>query len=217
MKALWKKHRELLWFSLFLLLSALYFLVQLPDFDYHIIHVVLDDKIPFLPAFVIPYVTWYVYVPGMLLYLYGTNRALYRRTFFTLFCGAFVSLIVFCVYPTAVDLRPDAAGPGFFRWVCRIIYASDQPVNVCPSLHCYESLLLHLMCFRHTPLSRKTGQRVASAVTVTLICLSTVCIKQHSVLDLAVGCALAVVVYSVSVWLEKRQSSAQSSEKPASF
>ncbi len=81
------------------------------------------------------------------------------------------------------------------RALCRLIYANDAPVNVFPSLHCYEALVMHLATFRMPPLRARKRLRLASAVLVILICLSTLLVKQHSVADLVAGCTLAVVMY----------------------
>ena len=112
-----------------------------------------------------------------------------------LFSGAFVCAAVFVLYPTCVDFRPSAAGPGLARALCRLIYANDAPVNVFPSLHCYEALVMHLATFRVPPLRARRRLRLASAALVALICLSTLLVKQHSVADLIAGCTLAVVMY----------------------
>ena len=51
-----------------------------------------------------------------------------------------------------------------FRALCRLIYANDAPVNVFPSLHCYEALVMHLATFRVPPLRVRKRLRLASAV-----------------------------------------------------
>ena len=54
---------------------------------------------------------------------------------------------------------------------------------------------MHLATFRVPPLCARRRLRLASAALVTLICLSTLLVKQHSVADLIAGCMLAVVMY----------------------
>ena len=117
-------------------------------------------------------------------------RDVFYRQVAALFSGAFVCAAVFVLYPTCVDFRPSAAGPGLARALCRLIYANDAPVNVFPSLHCYEALVMHLATFRMPPLRAHKVLRLASFALVVLICLSTLLIKQHSAADLIAGCAL---------------------------
>ena len=89
--------------------------------------------------------------------------------------------------------RELLAKDGIFSRMCGIIFSMDDAVCVFPSLHCYEALCAHLTAFASPGMRGKRRLRAASAVLVVLICLSTVFIKQHSVIDLAAGCAAAVI------------------------
>ena len=142
-----KRHKELLWFGLFAVVSAAYFSLQFLGLRHHLIHTPVDDVIPFVPAFIIPYVLWYFYVPGMMLFMCFKDREVFMRQVATLFTGAFICITVFALYPTRIDFRPDASGGGLLLALCRLIYANDQPYNVLPSLHCYEATAIHLASF----------------------------------------------------------------------
>ena len=63
---------------------------------------------------------------------------------------------------------------------------------------------MHLATFRVPPLRVRKRLRLASAVLVILICLSTLLIKQHSAADLIAGCALAVAAHSLTTYLFSR-------------
>ena len=207
MQSLFQKYRHALWFLLFGALSAFYFVSQHLGLRYHVVHLPLDDWLPFWPGFIVFYVLWYFYVPGCMLWACFRARDVFYRQVAALFSGAFVCAAVFVLYPTCVDFRPSAAGPGLARALCRLIYANDAPVNVFPSLHCYEALVMHLATFRVPPLRVRKRLRLASAVLVILICLSTLLIKQHSAADLIAGCALAVAAHSLTTYLfSKRRS-----------
>lgn len=195
MRLFLKKHKDLLFFGLFLILTTFYFVSQLYTGPRHIIHVPLDDRIPFLPGFIIPYCIWFGYVPGLMLYMCFTDPARFRRQVLTLFSGAYFCGLIFLLYPSAIDFRPEPQGRDLFSALCRLIYASDSPVNVFPSLHCYEALAIHLSTF-HGDFGRKhPALRAGSLLLVLLICLSTVFVKQHSVLDLFAGVSLALLVH----------------------
>lgn len=195
MQSLFQKYRHALWFLLFGALSAFYFVSQHVGLRYHVVHLPLDDRIPFCPAFVVFYILWYFYVPGCMLWACLRAKDVFCRQAAALFSGAFLCVAVFVLYPTCIDFRPTAEGAGVFRALCRLIYAHDAPVNVFPSLHCYEALVLHLVTFRAPPLRAHKALRLASFALVVLICLSTLLVKQHSVADLVAGCTLAVVMY----------------------
>ena len=196
LRKLFSENKQILYFLFFILAEILYFLTQLYGGEYNVIHTRLDDFIPFLPVFVIPYVIWYLYVPFSMLYTCFTDKSAFKKQIITVFSGMAVCIATFIVFPSAVDFRPNAEGDGFFLWVCRIIFSKDKPVNVFPSMHCYEAVIIHLTTFRSTPLKNNIPLRAASAVLAVLICLSTVFIKQHSVIDLFGGVALAVILYA---------------------
>ena len=142
MQSWFQKYRHALWFLLFGVLSAFYFVSQHLGLRYHVVHLPLDDWLPFWPGFIVFYVLWYFYVPGCMLWACFRARNVFYRQVAALFSGAFVCAAVFVLYPTCIDFRPSAAGPGLFRALCRLIYANDAPVNVFPSLHCYEALAM---------------------------------------------------------------------------
>lgn len=190
-----KSHRELLWFLMFAAVTGAYFLLQFLPLEHRVVHAALDDRIPFLPGFIIPYILWYVYVPGLMLLMCFTDKQRFLRQAATLFSGAFICIAIFALWPSRVDFRPDAAGDGLLLWLCRAVYSSDQPYNVFPSLHCYEATAIFLASFGSGGWRRHKALCAVSGILAVLICLSTVFVKQHSVLDLLSGCTLAVLVY----------------------
>ena len=196
-----KSRKDLLWLAGWALVGIFYFATEQFISDYHVIHVPLDDKIPFIPAFILPYVIWYAYIPLGMIAVCFKDRFLFRRQILTLFPGLILCSLLFVIYPTTVDFRPSAEGSGFFLWVCRIVFACDHPVNVLPSLHCFEAVAIHLTVFVSGPWRHCRVCRAASAVLVTLICLSTVFVKQHSVVDLISGSLLAFLCFAIAGYL----------------
>lgn len=77
-------------------LLLLYFMIYLPWFGhlertvtthFHVIHVALDDYIPFCEYFIIPYFLWFGYVAWGLGYFYFKNKDEYFRLCTMLFIG----------------------------------------------------------------------------------------------------------------------------------
>ncbi len=200
-----QSYPHILWFLLFLPLGGMYFLSQHLGLSYHVVHTALDDRIPFLPIFIVPYILWYLYIPLPMVYMCFRDPVVFRRQVATLFSGALLATVFFLVYPTCIGFRPDASGDGVFLWLCRIIYRNDDPVNVLPSLHCYEATAIHLATFRGDFGRRHPWLRGGSAALLGLICFSTLFVKQHSVLDAAVGCLFAVPVYGVVRLIERKR------------
>ena len=70
---------------------------------------------------------------------------------------------------------------------------------VLPSMHVLGSLAIHTAVHRsQTPILCKRGVRLASLILCVLICISTVFVKQHSVLD---GLAAIVLFVPLDVWI----------------
>lgn len=196
MRRFFRTHPRVLCAALLALLGALYFITQYIPLTYHIVHVPLDDAIPFVPAFIFAYILWYFYVPGLMLYASFREREVFLRQMAVLFFGTALGIVTFLLFPTQIDFRPDAAGEGLALALCRLIYANDRPVNVLPSLHCFEALAVYLPL-----LQRRHAHRLLCAVCgvlAALICLSTVFVRQHSVVDMAVGCLLAFALNAVA-------------------
>ena len=154
-RAFLRENRQIYLFALFLTVWLGYFLSSWQERERRMMHCALDDAIPFVPAFIIPYLMWYAYVPLMLAAVCFLDKKYFPRQCAAFFGGAWACIAVLIAFPTAVDFRPDAAGDGVFLWLCRFIFAADRPVNVFPSLHCYEALCVHLTAFscprRHDP------------------------------------------------------------------
>ncbi len=202
-----RNNRQMYLLLCFLPLHLAFFLSQLLDLPYTVIHTALDDAIPFLPVFVLPYVAWYAYITLPLIYFCFRDKAMFFRLCRVLLPGMCIGNLLFLVAPTAIDFRPEAEGNGIFLALCRLIYANDNPVNVCPSLHCFEAAAIHLSVFHGSAYGTRKGLRWASGILVVLICLSTMFIKQHSVVDVVYGILLAVLLYGIVIALEKRRKS----------
>lgn len=199
LKKLIKENPQTWLFLLFIPVEIMYFITQHMGLAYHEVHLAADDIIPFVPAFIIPYVIWYLYVPLPMLYMCFKDKREFKKQCLALFPGMILCTLVFMIYPTSVyRIRPESIEvKGVFTFICNIIYSSDNPVNACPSLHCFEALVIHLTMFSPEFMRKKTGLRITSAVLMVLICASTVFVKQHSLLDVIIGCLLALVSYLI--------------------
>ena len=74
---------------------------------FHLIHSKIDDKIPFIKEFIIPYYLWFAYIAiaVVLFYIYDIENfkklAVYLATGMTMF------LVVSYIYPNVLNLRPE--------------------------------------------------------------------------------------------------------------
>lgn len=77
-----------------------------------------------------------------------------------------------------------------------MLYATDTPLNVCPSIHVFNSVTLMMAYYRSRIFETPAGRwmRPASAVLCVSIIASTVLLKQHSCIDVLLGILLAMVL-----------------------
>ncbi len=162
---------------------------------YTIVHVALDDKIPFLEIFIIPYVMWFGYIAYTAFYLLFRNQKYdYYRCISFLMIGMTAFLVTSTLEPTALQLRPSVMPrDNIFTDMVSRLYAIDTPTNVTPSIHVYNSIGCFL-AIHNSKIFHKKG-KIISFTLSTLIILSTVFIKQHSIVDVVTAFGLSFIAY----------------------
>lgn len=189
-------------------LYGLYVLIYLPWFFFlekvitdatpnmHIVDIAFDHAIPFCEYFIIPYYFWFVYIVGACLFMmiYATDKEFIRMAL-SLIIGMSVCLIICMVYPNGLNLRPDTLPDNIFGTLVASLYAVDTPYNVFPSIHVYNSVVIHIALNKCEALRNHKAIRICSLVVCVLICLSTMFLKQHSITDVIGGCAFAGIMY----------------------
>lgn len=166
--------------------------------QYHIVHMAVDDYIPFCEVFVIPYFLWFAYVSAVIICLFFGDKNSYYKACAFLFTGMTIFLIISAVYPNGHLLRP-AVFPrdNIFTRLLAFLYRTDTPTNLFPSIHVYNSLGAHFAIINSPHFLRKRKWiRSASFVLCLSIILSTVLIKQHSLFDVLTAFGLAFVMYA---------------------
>lgn len=167
----------------------------------HILHCPLDDIIPFCEWFVIPYLLWFLYIPAVFVFLFYHSKNEFYRICAYEFTGMTIALLVCTVYPNGLNLRlTDIGRDSILIQLVNFLYTNDTPTNVCPSIHVFATISAHL-CLVKSPHMQKLQSRkrlkVFSLILSILICLSTVFLKQHSVIDVIASALLAFILYFV--------------------
>lgn len=153
---------------------------------YHIIQSPLDAFIPFNELFIIPYLLWFPFIAVSVLYFIFRDRTECYRLCGTLIAGMTVFLLVSTFYPNGVALRPVLSELGrdnLFLDLVAGLHKADTSTNVCPSIHVYNSLAVCFAFFASPHLKGKRLLKAGILVLTVLICMSTVFLKQHSVID----------------------------------
>lgn len=162
------------------------------------IHCPLDDLIPFVKYAIIPYYMWFVWIVCTLFWLlWWAPKQEFWRLCLPLFTGMTISLLICLIVPNGLALRPaEVPGNDIFANLVRGLYATDTPTNVCPSIHVFNAVTLDLAFQRSSKLSKPQFHWVrwtARGLDIAIIA-STMLLKQHSVIDVFCGLALAVAI-----------------------
>lgn len=165
---------------------------------YRVIHMAVDDYIPFLEVFVIPYFLWFAYVSSVVLFQFFTDKTSYYRTCVFLFTGMTVFLIISTLWPNGHHLRPvEMPRDNIFTWLVAHLYHTDTPTNLWPSIHVYNSIGAHLAVIHNRKLAENKKLRRGSFILCVSIILSTVFIKQHSMFDVLTAFIMSGIMYLV--------------------
>ncbi len=201
MKALIKKYSHA-WVLLYFIFYITWFtwLERVVTTKYTIIHLTLDDYIPFCEIFVIPYFLWFAYIFLAVAYFFFKDRSEFYRITAFLFIGMTICLITYTIWPNGHDLRPNLDTLGRSNIFTRImgwLYSTDTCTNVCPSIHAFNSIGACIAIYRSRHLKEKRALRIGTLVLTILICMSTVFLKQHSIFDVACACLLSLIMYVI--------------------
>lgn len=160
-------------------------------------HCALDDVIPFCEFFLIPYVFWFVFLIGMIVYLFFFDVPAFRRIMYFIMITYMVTIIIYLIFPTCQDLRPEVfPRDNVLTRFMADYYEFDTNTNVCPSIHVIGSVAVMLASF-DTKRFSSFGWRTAFTIATILISVSTVFVKQHSVLDVLLAIPLCAIAYFV--------------------
>jgi len=160
---------------------------------YYPMYCPLDDLIPFCEWFLIPYLFWFVYLVGMHLYtlLYDTDA--FSRMMKYIILTYTAAILIYLLFPTCQELRPAVFERDnvLTRFIAGF-YVFDTNTNVCPSIHVIGSMAV-LEAALYSKAIPHSKWKAAFVVAAVLICLSTLFMKQHSVLDLLAAVPICIL------------------------
>lgn len=179
----------------------------------------LDQVIPFLPVFAVPYVLWFAYIAAGLVFLMFTDQKLFVKTQLYLYIGYEIALLIYLVFPHGQPLRPNMGDypVDLFTDMVRNLYANDTNTNCFPSIHVLNQLAVHIgLCHSTLFCKHPWIKRLSFAFTV-LVCASTVFIKQHSILDVIAALPLSWLCYRAVFTVNWKHVAAQAFRKKAAI
>lgn len=184
-----------IWFVCYMALFG--YLELKPPQDVHLIACGLDERIPYVPAFIYPYLSWFPYIlVCAYLAIKNLEDEAYKRAVFVLVTGMNIFLLISYVWPTGLTLREGITynTAVLSGWLMKFVQGVDVPKSVFPSMHVYVTLVLQYTLEMQKTKLPMWGIRLGRIIAV-LIVLSTMFTKQHSAVDVA-G---AIVLFGVLV------------------
>lgn len=154
----------------------------------------IDQFIPFVPAFIIPYLLWYVYMLGYLIYFCFKDTRVYIQTLIIIAAGEVVCFIIYFFFQTTVP-RPELTGNSMLIQLVRYIYVNDEPYNCFPSIHVLTTFAVMLGSIH------LKNKHLLNTFSIhfggTLIIISTLFVKQHVVFDMIGSMFLVTFLYGI--------------------
>jgi len=159
----------------------------------------LDANIPFCEWFAVPYVSWYLYMFGIGVFLLCREPDGARRYLLNIGLSFNFFIVVSLLVPNGQDLRVDLSALGrdnFCIDIMRWIYSADTNTNVCPSIHAVGTMCV-MAATLHSKEIKSKAFKVLYSLWGVFIIIATVFLKQHSVIDVFVAVPYFFIFYFI--------------------
>lgn len=163
---------------------------------------VIDDAIPLVSAFIIPYVWSYAYWAMAPMAVSKCETKHFKNYLASYLFSCLLGAVILALAPTYMDREAEGLfitlDDNFFEKLRQFWYTLDGAkiaYNLLPSFHCINSTISYLgVCGRK---EIPFWFRAYSLVITIVIYLSTMFVKQHYFLDVISGVAIAVIVFFI--------------------
>lgn len=145
----------------------------------------IELYIPLVPEFIWLYVSMYVLFLLPPFFLNGSQLRLLGQH---LIMATLASGVVFLLVPTELGFERIQPGDQFYSILFNQLFTLDLPHNLVPSLHVVFSAIIIFALLRGT---NGPGLRLGLGVWLALLCLSTLLVHQHHLLDVFAGLLIA--------------------------
>lgn len=185
--------------SYFVFYFIVFFLLEHRDVAHYMLDGRIDEYIPFVPAFIVPYLSWFAFLPATIIYFvfFQDDDEQYARLSKTIFFGDTVFLLISLVFPNGQGLRPALEGGGVFTQLVQFMYSIDTPTNVLPSLHVFNGVACCLALINAPKFRERRRFCRGVEIWTVLIVLSTMLVKQHTVLDVVTALTMNSLCYNM--------------------
>ena len=202
MRTFYRKYKHLFPLAIFLIfyLTVFVYVENRPAYHMHLLASRFDHLIPFCELFVVPYIMWFFYITfGVLFFgIVEKDRDQCYQLSTNLMIWMALFLLISLIWPNGHTLRPAVLPrDNVFTRLVIMIYSSDTSTNVFPSIHVFNTIAMHT-AVRHSTTFKKHpwAVRISGIIAVSIV-LSTMFIKQHTVIDVVGAMGLNLVTWYV--------------------
>ena len=164
----------------------------------HILQMRADYRIPFCEYFIVPYLLWFPYVGVTAVYftLFNKNRTEFYQFAVSMGIGMTLFLMISYLFPNGHTLRPYTfPRDNVFTDLVKGLYKTDTSTNIMPSIHVFNSMMCCVAIWESKELRSLHVVRISALVLTVLIVLSTMFLKQHTILDVIAGLFLGGICW----------------------
>lgn len=165
------------------------------DWQHYDVALPLDAKIPLIPWTVIIYFGCYIFW-GVNYIVCAAGEGFARSR---LFCADALAKIlcfaIFLVFPSTAA-RPEVDTSGFWGYWMGYLYEIDTPDNLFPSIHCMVSWICWIGVRKRKDIP--VVYRWLSLLMALAVCVATLTTKQHVIVDVIGGVAVAELCYWIA-------------------
>ncbi|MFZ6035182.1 MAG: phosphatase PAP2 family protein [Patescibacteria group bacterium] len=147
----------------------------------------MDDMIPLVPVFVIPYIGYFFLVIASVFFLWNS---FYVAAFLKSYITSYVLAGLFWYLVPNGVARPVIHSRDIFSRLTKFIYKNDDDTNGFPSAHVFSTLIC---CYFLLLVYQEKSVLIWSSAS--LIIVSTLLTKQHYLIDVVGG----VIVFALSL------------------
>jgi membrane-associated phospholipid phosphatase len=184
---------------IFPFLGMLYQWVNQPKATVYSLMTNVDNAIPFVRFFVLPYSIWIFYIYICLIYFFIKDIKVYYRTLLIYTLCALLCYFIYSFFQTTVP-RPFLVRDDIFTRLMLYVYNRDLPYNCFPSIHCFSCYLVMKAIYKSS-FKNRINQALIYSLSAIII-LSTLLVKQHAIMDAFAGFLLVELVYLVIARIE---------------
>ncbi|MFU7514445.1 phosphatase PAP2 family protein [Clostridium sp. HCS.1] len=189
------KWLDLAWFIILPIININYIIAGALAKSGKDLSLTLDKEIPYVSAFIFPYIYWYAFIFLGLVFILSKDRKRYLRSLMVIYISMCICYLFYYFYPVEIS-RPIISNNTLPNRLVNLIYEADRPFNCFPSIHVLNTYII----IRFTKIKDNKSWFIYTSIIGILIILSTLFIKQHFILD---GVA-AIIIAEIVIFATKR-------------